>query len=420
VSTGGTQTTVGTGFTTSGVVDIASWQGTQIMLSDSVAQKVFSWNGSALTTVFTAQPVNYIGVFGGRLWMAINSTIVWTNANTNNSLTGDSGSFIITDSQCANPILGLVDTPLGLMVFGSNWIKTITNLITQGSPAVLTFQQVTLESIQAPINKWSVIVLDKVYFGNTAGFWRIDGSMPTQISAPNLNGFFSNLDTSSVSSFSGAYGVINSTPCVFWQVRYLGDTQVSASYTIIGYTLSSTLWFRFVQGTITWITGIVSSAITQNAPTMWGTDGTNIFKLFSNTTTVINSNYNSKLWDMGSALDIDNILSVAVVLICTGATTITVNQLNEQNRVQFSPPSQSFNPSLGQLQNNSAVLGNGVNNSNVQGQFQGIVQAAYFLAQFDGVGRVRCFALNIVVNGAGTSLVSIVVSYRKTKAGKGS
>src|SRR4029077_590806 len=122
-------------------------------------------------------------------------------------------------------------------------------------------------------------------------------------SAPWLNGFMANLDTTSNSSFSAAYGLINSTPCIFWQVRYLGDTQVGASYTVFGYTLQNTQWFRFVQGTIKWITGICSSAITNNSPTVWGCDGTNIFQMFTNTTTAITSQYDSKLWDFRSALD---------------------------------------------------------------------------------------------------------------------
>jgi hypothetical protein len=421
VSTAGAQVDLGGGFTITGTVDIAPWQNTLILLSDSVAQKIYSWNGTTLATVFSTQPVQFIGVFAGRLWMGFNSTIQWTNANTYNSIGGDSGSYIITDGQCANPIIGFMDLPTGLLVEGSNWFKTITNLTTSGAPPVLTFQQNTLEGNVGPINKWSVILIGStLFFGNTAGFWEFNGAFPTQISGPWLNGFMANIDTTSNSSFSAAYGLINNTPCVFWQVRYLGDTQVQSSYTVFGYTLANQQWFRFVQGTIKWITGIVSSAITNNAPTVWGCDGTNIFQMFTNTTAAITSQYNSKLWDFRSALDYDSILAVAILFIVTGATTITVGSTDETNIVDVVSAPQTFNPLLGQLQNNAGTLGNGINNSGVQGIFQGSVQQAYYLYQSDGRGRVRAMGLNVTVFGAGTSLVGIVISYKRTMAGKGS
>jgi hypothetical protein len=421
VSTAGVQVIVGTGFTTSGTVDIDSWQGTQIMLSDSAAQKVFSWNGTVLTTVFTAQPVQFIRVWSGRLWMGFNSTIQWTNANTNNSLAGDSGSYLITDGNCGNPILGFQDFPAGLYVYGSNWWKTISNLVDQGNPAVLTFQQSTLQGTVGPINKWSVILIGAtVYFANTAGFWTLNGAQPVQISSPNLNGFFANLDTSSNSSFSSAYGLINSTPCVFWQARYLGDTQVPSSYTVFGYTLGTNLWFRFVQGTIKWVTSMVSSAITNSSPTVWGCDGTNIFQLFTNTTTAITSTYNSKLWDFGSGLDYDSVLSIAITLIITSTTTVTIGQLDESNRVKLTSPVQTFTPSIGQWVNAAGTVGQWVNAVGTAGNWQGSATAVYALAQVDGLGRCRCFALNISVNGIGCSLVGLVISYRSTMAGKGS
>src|SRR6266550_2246632 len=78
VSTSGVITDVGTGFSSSS--DITTWQGSTIILSDITQNKVFSWNGSVLTTVFTAQPARFVAVFGGRLWMAFNQVIVFTNA----------------------------------------------------------------------------------------------------------------------------------------------------------------------------------------------------------------------------------------------------------------------------------------------------------------------------------------------------
>jgi hypothetical protein len=420
-ATNGSTVSIGTGFTVIGICDIASWQGTLVLISDSVAQKIYSWNGTTLTTVFSAQPVQYIGVFAGRLWMGQNSTIQWTNATTYNSLAGDSGSYIVTDSQCANPIQGFMDVPAGLYVWGANWFKTLTNLVTQGVPAVLTFQQNTLEGNIGPVTKWSVVnVAETIYFATNYGFFRMDGAYPTQISSPNLDGFFTNLDQTGLTSMSAAYGVIASKRCIFWQARYLGDTQVSASYTVFGFCIDSGLWFRFVQGTILWITGIASSAITNNQPTVWGCDGTNIFEMFTNTSSAITSQYNSRLWDFGSALDYDSILSVAIIFIIQSTTTVTVAQLNENNQIQFTPPPVTWTVALGLWINNAGISGNWYNAALTQGSWSGTASSAYELYQSDGVGRVRNLGLNVTVLSSGATLNNLVISYKRTMASKGS
>jgi hypothetical protein len=407
-------------FTTAGIVDISDWQATQVLISDSAAQKVYSWDGTTLLIVFNAQPVTYICVSSGRLWMAQKSTLQWTNAGTYNSLSGDSGSYIVTDSSCTNPIICLLDTPSGLFMAGSNWVKFITNLQDNGTPAVLLFQQNTIEGQIGPLTKWSVILVGNVLFwANNAGIWALNGSQPSQISSPWLNGFFANMDFTK-STLSAAYGMINAVPCVFFQGYYNGDPLIPAGYRVFGYTLQGQQFFSYQQGTIKWITGTVSTAIANNNPTVWGCDGTNIFTLFTNTNTIQNAQINTKLWDFGSALDYDHILNVAVELIVTGETTVTVGQVDETNTVQFSPPAQNFNPSLGQLINNMGILGDGINNAAVTGEFEGTSEAAYALAQWDGLGRVRRFGLNLTVNGAAATLIGLVVSFHKTEAGRGS
>src|SRR5579863_190578 len=63
VSLGGAVTTISGVGTFSSASDIANWQGTEIIFSDLNAAKVYSWNGTTLTTVFTSQPAAFITVF---------------------------------------------------------------------------------------------------------------------------------------------------------------------------------------------------------------------------------------------------------------------------------------------------------------------------------------------------------------------
>lgn len=411
-------------FTTSGVVDITVWENTTILISDSAAQKVYSWNGTQLFIVFNSQPVQYITVFEQRFWMGFNSTLQWTNGGTYNSLSGDSGSYLIADSQCSNPINCLVDSPLGLFMSGANWVKTITGLQDIGTPAVLTFQQNTIEGQIGPLTKWSVVIVGNVlFFGNSSGLWQLSGSQPGQISSPFLNQFFTNMNWSNT-ALSGTYAMINGVPVVLWQGYYNGDQNVQAGYRVFGFALQAQQWFSIAQGTITWISGAVSVSNTNQNPLVWGCNGTDLFMMFAVTNSSQKSELNTKLWPFGTPLDQNAILNVAIELIAGGPCQVTVDYVNENNvPVEGSPanPQQSVTPGVITF---VSTMGNPiqfVNNSGLPINFVGLGQPQYFLAQFDGLsGRPRRFGINVQVFGYQCVLIGIIVSLHRSEGSRGS
>lgn len=426
VSTGGAIVTVGTGFSTgTNQVDIANWQGTQMMICDQVQQKVFSWNGTTLTTIFTAQPEQFVAVYAGRLWMANGLNITWTAAGTNNSLAGDSGTFTITDSGCVNPVLGMFNAQGSLYLAGSNWWKTINNLVDTGAPAVLTFQQPTLQTQIGIINKWSVLLYGSdIYFATINGFWRLSGAAPSKISGV-LDGFFENIVTAG-SSFSVAYGVVLNKPCVFWQVQWGGDN----NYTVFGYTIDQ-LWFRVIPvtgsgtGVAKWITGAVSSAITSNQSIVYYSDGTNIYNLFGSTTAMVTSTYNSKLWDFYSKLRFDTFTNLAVQMVIAGSTTITLSELNSFGVVSgpaqapAGPLTYTYNPGVGNWVNGAGQVGQWVNGVGTSGSWVGGVSQFYLLQQAQVPFEERNMGINLVVTSAQAILQAIIINYRKMEVSKG-
>jgi hypothetical protein len=424
MSTTGTRTDLGSGFSVNAnSCDIANWQGTQIMISDLAAQKIYSWNGSVLTTVFSSQPEAFIAVYSNRLWMANGLTITWTNANTNNSLAGDSGSYTITDGRCANAIIGMRDFNGSLYVFGSNWIKTIFGLQTQGSPAALTFSQPTLESQVSIINKWSIIEYGgSLFFANLDGFWQLNAVFPSKISAA-LDGFFQNLDPSS--SFTGSYATIWNMPCILWAVKWNGDL----NYTVFGFTLNQQ-WFRIIPatgsgaGVAKMISGSVSSAVTQNKPITYFTDGLSLFNLFGAPASSVTSTFNSKIWDFGSKISFDVFTNAAVQLVVFGPATVTISEVGSGGIVQgpaspAAPVALSYNPSTGGWVNNAFQHGQWVNNASTHGNWDGTASAFYVLSQAVVPFQDRNMGLNITVTSAKAVLQSIIISYRKSQATKG-
>jgi hypothetical protein len=426
VSTAGAIVDLGAGFSTAAnSCDVCNWQATQIIISDFTAQKIYAWNGSALTTVFSTQPEQFIAIYAGRLWMADGLVITWTNSGTYNSLAGDSGSYIITDGRCANPAIGLYDFGGSLYMFGSNWMKTINNLQDVGSPAVLTFQQPTLQTQISIINKWSIVEWGaNLYFANLNGFWQLAGATPTKISQ-QLDGFFQSL-TAAGCSFTGAYGVVLNMPCLFWQALWAGD----GNYTVFGYTMNQ-LWFRVTPvngsgaGAVKLITGAVSSAITQNQAKVYYTDLVgNIYDLFGSPSTALTSILNTKLWDFFSKLDFDLFTNVAIQFVIFGSATLTLSEIGSFGNVigpatPAGPNTYVYNPAVGNWINSAGVQGQWQNAAGTQGTWSGTTVSFYVLQQAVVPFQERNLALNIVLNAAGAVFQEIVISYRKMMVAKG-
>ena len=424
MATNGTFVDLGAGF--GNACDIANWEGTAMMITDPSTSTVYSWNGSVLTTVFTSQPAEHITVYANRVWLSHNLTLTWTNADTNNSFAGDSGTFTITESRCANPVLGMRDYNGSLYVFGSNWIKTIYGLqpVTVSGVTTLSFQQPTMESQIGPINKWSVTEYGgSLFFANSFGFWMVTGSFPTKISSV-LDGFFQGLDLSS-SSWSCTWGIVLEMPCVFWTVRWIGDN----NWTVFGYTINQQ-WFRIIpqtgsgSGVAKWICGSISSALTNNKPITYYSDGTNFYDLFGGSANVT-STLNTKIWDFYSKLDVTWFTNVAIQMVATKPATLTVCEVNTAG-VLAGPGqnpaacvTQSYNQSFGDWVNALAVVGQWVNATGTTGHWQGVSAYVFILAQFVVPFQERGMGLNITLVSVNAVLQSIVISYRKMLQSKG-
>jgi|SRR5215475_9747569 len=424
MDTSGVMTDVGSGF--GPACDIANWQATQMMITDPSQSKIFSWNGTTLGTVFSGQPAEHIAVYSNRLWLSHGLDLTWTNANTNNSFSGDSGTFVITEGRCANPIIALRDYNGSLYVFGSNWIKTLYNLqpLTVAGITTLSFQQPTLETQVGPINKWSITEYGgMLFFANVFGFWVINGSFPSKISNA-LDGFFQGLDLANC-SWSCTWGIVLQMPCVFWACRWTGDN----NWTVFGYTINQQ-WFRIIPqtgsgtGVLKWVCGSISSALNNNRPITYYSDGTNFYDLFGGSANVT-STFNTKIWDFYSKLTYDWFTNAAIQLVLTEPATLTVCEVNSTGVIcgpGQSPAScitQNYNVDLGDWFNSLGTIGVWVNASGVTGHWLGISGFTYLLAQFVVPFQERGMGLNITLSSSNAVLQAIVISFRKMMQSKG-
>jgi len=412
-----TQTLTFTPNTFSSATDITDWEGTQIIFSDpqNYNGAVYSWNGTNVTQLFSNQPANFVCVYQGRLFGAFNNTIWFTDANTNNSLGGSAGTFTITDAACALPIVALVSFAGSLMIFGPNYIQILSNIQVFGSPPVATFTLYQLESQIGAQNKWSIIPFGStLFFANTVGIWALNGSVPQLVSG-NIDGLFGSGGLSLSSSFAAAYVSIYSVPCLFWNFSHTIDpVGVNTNFGLTNPNVpQQAQWFRSNFGTMTFITSTISSS----NPTMWGTDGTKIFSVFTNLTSTVASTYNSKYWNMGQPMIFKNQQKIGFLNVLQSAATATLTVLNEQGVAMAGwPQTQSFGAGTVTFVNRAGGPLTFVNNSSGTLIFSAAGGISYGVWQFNSEGRNRCFGVSLVTSGAGAFLQAVAVQFEWSQA----
>jgi hypothetical protein len=402
--------------------DIANWQGTTILISDPNVSVVSSWTGSVFATALTGVQWSQIEVFNNRVWGSHNNVLSWTNIGTFNSLGGDSGTIVITDSTVIQPIAALVSFGGLLYLFGPDYIMTLGNTQSAGTPAVLLFTITILETQIGTNSQWSIVAVGNVlYFSNSYGFWKLSGSLPIQISAP-MDGFFQNFQPAS--TFSGGYTEIYGMPIVGWHGLF--DSEAAASvFCATSQTISQeqayvsqeggTQWFRWQSGALTFIT----SSIIAGVPTMWGTDGTNIFSLFINASAPVTSSFTSKFWSFGNPVSFKKIYKIAVanVLQNTASYTLTIYDANG-NVVKTTTNSYS---NVVQWINNAGQIVTWINNSLAPVQWTTSNIKLYNVAQYDDPNTlVRILGINFSITSTQATIVAIMIEWENSSAGWGS
>lgn len=318
---GGVIVDVSTSTVLSASCDIALWQETNVLISDPSVNKTYAWNGTVLSTVtaLTGVKAAFITVFSGRLWMASGNLVVFTQGGTFNSLGGDSGSFLIIDSDCITPISALFPFNGLLYVFGQDWCQVIGSLTVTGSPAQLVFSKYTIEVQVGVSSKWSLTTFGStLFFSNPNGIWSLTGTIPQKISSP-VDAFF---DSSlSDSTFSSAFCEIYSEPCLMWLVH----TGIDNTYSALAFSLVIQKWFRITLGTLKFAT----DGTINNVSTTWATDGTSIFTMFTDMVTPVTSTFGFKYWNFGTPVGYKRILKMGVATLISTSATATLNAFNE-------------------------------------------------------------------------------------------
>jgi hypothetical protein len=418
VALNGVRTKINGATPLSSATDITNWQGTTIILSDvnTGGGTIYSWNGTTFSTVFTSQPASFITVYANRLWGANNSAVFFTNANTFNSLGGDSSSFTITEADCVNPVLALFPFLGQLYIFGANFIQVVGNVTDTGTPAVAILQRYTIEAQIGPINKWSIVPLGTyLYFATNYGIWQFNGSAVTKIS-DQVDGVFNNAKMSS--SFSSGFMEIYGDPCLFWNADIAGAPVNTQS--VVGLTTQGK-WFRASNGTtgsLSFITSIVSSAVTANVPAIFGTDGTNLFKMFTDTTNQVTSSLSAKVFSFGDLIRLKKFLKLGIIGLSVGSSITSSLSYFDESLHQIEPTiTKTISGGLLIFVGTGPIQFKGAGNVNLN--FVSTT-TTFEPWQYDGPGSYRGCTFNWQTQGIASPLFQLAWEIEESQAGWGS
>ena len=346
--------------------------------------------------------------------MANLSTVTFTASGTYNSLGGDSGSFIITATDCPPPIRAI--TPYGgnLYIFGYNWVQIYGGLYDSGSPAVLQFQSTTLTDEAGLINKWSVLPFGySMNYASLYGVWSLLGSQPAFIS--DAVGQFFTGATVANSSYSAAFGQILGKPTLMWNLQYASDSTyrlLCVEYNLSGGgVLPFGNWFTVNQGNISFVTYGVNQ--TNGQQNIWATDTSgDILQLFAGTGTVT-STCSTKLWSFGSRIRLKSIIRAGAEVVVSQASIVSVTALDE-NLNSYTPPLQSQNPTTAFRWTNNGMPFNWTNSS---APFNWTTRGTqYELMEFQLGMTCRKIGLNFSIQSAGASVHAFGVEFEELPA----
>jgi hypothetical protein len=163
--------------------------------------------------------------------------------------------------------------------------------------------------------------------------------------------------------------------------------------------------------------------LTNNRPITYYSDGTHYYDLFGGGS-LVTSQFNSKIFDFNSKLSVDWFTNVALQLIITQPTTLTVCEINSAGAI--CGPGQpaacstiTYPLSVGDWYNNTGTVGRWFNAAGVAGDWQSTSTTMFILAQFVVPFQERGLGLNITLSSKGAVFQAIVISYRRMQQAKG-
>jgi hypothetical protein len=241
--------------------------------------------------------------FSGRVWIAAGRNVYYSGAGSYSDFTSVSaGTVSLTDATLRSNIVNLLSANNFLYIFGEDSINVFSDVrVTTAGTTLFTNTNVSA-SVGTKLPYAIFPYFRSVLFMNDYGVYALVGSTTSKLSDA-LDTVVENIDY----NFDVTSGqvLLNNTLCAAFNVRYTGD---SAGGRFIQMIFFEKKWFVSSQGAIKHITALPIDG----QGLIYGTTGTDLFKLYSNVSATIATTAATALHAMGDPIRDKQALKVGI------------------------------------------------------------------------------------------------------------
>lgn len=257
-----------------------------------------------------------IAVYSGRVWVAINRTVQYTDAGSYNSFGNSGGSFTINDAYLHGSITALFAANNYLYIFGDDCIDILSNVTVLNG--ITQFSRVNASASIGTTQPLSIFpFLRTLAFANGSGFYVMSGATPEKVS-DKLD------DMIAVTNFDvkiyGMQVMVNRILCGAFLINFSDKfTRTPAvNRSILTVLFRGKWWFtsQEVAGAAQ-LNAVVSIPQSSGIITGYGWSGNAIYKLMS----AANANpwlLKTKLWDAQVPILDKNALKAGIGIVLNG------------------------------------------------------------------------------------------------------
>jgi len=390
----------GTGWTTraTGNAIVSGGQLTQVIMSNPGAGYTSTSNvtvvfadssptpgsGATATGIVNTDQIVDVATFSGRAWVAAGRTVYYSAAGSYSDFTSVSaGSFTLTDSTLHGNIQGLLSANNFLYVFGDDSINVFSDLRVTSTGATL-FTNTNVSASVGTKRIYSIFpYFRSVLFMNDYGMYALVGSTTSKIS-DQLDGIFPYIDFTK--PVSGGQVLLNNILCAAFSFTYNDPLSSPRQIQCVFFEKK---WFVTSQGSLTYITSVPLSGLIN----LYGTTGTDLYRLYGNSTASIASTIRTALMPMGDPIRTKQALKFGIEATLANSATLNVTVDSESG----SSPVYTLDNAVNWYNNSYVTIG-WKNNSNVSVAW--ITSNGYALYKSDAQQYGKYLGLTITSNNS--------------------
>jgi hypothetical protein len=269
--------------------------------------------------IINTEPAVGIQSFSGRVWIANGRTVTYSGAGSYSAFTSvDAGQVTLTDATLHGNITQLLSANNFLYIFGDDSINVFSDVrVTNAGTTLFTNTNVSA-SVGTKLPYAIYPYFRSVLFMNNYGVYALVGSTTTKIS-DNLDGVFPYIDFT-FPVYAGQV-LLNNILCAAFNFKYTGGLGTFSSSRYIQAIFFEKKWFfTSASSDLAYIT----SAPLAGKINLYGTNGNSCVRLYSDSSSAINSYVQTSLNPMKDPIRTKQALKVGVEATLTSAAELTI------------------------------------------------------------------------------------------------